>query len=71
MDSVLQDINIADPTAGAASDEEMADGVTAQATQQKQRHEKNKNDKKEKKEKKSKKSKSEDVDAMDVDAPTP
>ncbi|TKA63906.1 Nucleolar protein 56 [Cryomyces minteri] len=34
MDDVLRDINIEDPTAGGASDEEMADGVTAQATEQ-------------------------------------
>ncbi|KAJ9659789.1 Nucleolar protein 56 [Coniosporium apollinis] len=60
MDAVLADIHIADPTAGAASDEEMADGVTAAATEQKVRQKKMK-----KEEKKSKKSKSEDVEMAD------
>jgi hypothetical protein len=37
MDAVLAEVKVTDPTAGAASDEEPADGVTAQATQQKRR----------------------------------
>lgn len=61
MDAVLADIDVADPTAGAASDEEMADGITAKATEQVQRH------KAEKEEKKKRKSKSLGADAMDVD----
>ncbi|KAK4914812.1 hypothetical protein LTR28_013634, partial [Elasticomyces elasticus] len=66
MNRVLGDINIDDPTAGAASDEEMADGVTAQATQQAVRRKK---EKEAKKEKKSKRSKAEDPDdAIDAKA---
>ncbi|OCL10444.1 Nop-domain-containing protein [Glonium stellatum] len=53
MDSVLADINIDDPTAGAAGDVEMADGVTSQATELAVRQKKEKKDKKEKKSKKS------------------
>jgi nucleolar protein 56 len=49
MNSVLADIGVEDPTATAAEDVEMADGVTAGATEQAIR--------KEKKEKKSKKAK--------------
>lgn len=49
MDSVLADIQVEDPTAGAAEDVVMADGITAKATEQAIR--------KEKKEKKSKKDK--------------
>ncbi|KAF1839775.1 Nop-domain-containing protein [Decorospora gaudefroyi] len=52
MNSVLADIGIEDPTATAAEDVEMADGVTAAATEQAMR--------KEKKDKKSKKSKATD-----------
>lgn len=50
MESVLADIDVEDPTARAAEDVEMADGITAKATEQAIRKEK----KKEKKEKKSK-----------------
>jgi nucleolar protein 56 len=58
MESVLAEVHIEDPTAEAASDVEMADGVTAQATEQKVRHEKkDKKGKKDKKEKKDKKRK--------------
>lgn len=53
MDSVLADINIDDPTAGATEDVEMADGATTKATEQAVRHKKEKRDKKEKKSKKS------------------
>jgi nucleolar protein 56 len=49
MNSVMADIGVEDPTATAAEDVEMADGVTAGATEQAIR--------KEKKEKKSKKTK--------------
>lgn len=59
MDSLLADINIEDPTAGATSDVEMADGVTSTAVEQKSREKKK--DKKEKKEKKDKKRKSMDA----------
>jgi nucleolar protein 56 len=52
MNSVLADIGVEDPTATATEDVEMADGVTAAATEQAIR--------KEKKEKKSKKSKDAD-----------
>lgn len=52
MDSLLADINIEDPTAGATSDVEMADGITSTATEQVRREKKK--DKKEKKEKKRK-----------------
>ncbi|KAF2084566.1 Nop-domain-containing protein [Saccharata proteae CBS 121410] len=52
MDKVLGDINVEDPTAGAASDEEMADGVTSKATEQKVRAKKDKEGKKDKKDKK-------------------
>jgi hypothetical protein len=56
MNAVLGDINVEDPTAGAAEDVEMADGVTAAATEQAVRKEKSKDEKK--KEKKDKKRKS-------------
>ncbi|KAE9963711.1 snoRNP complex protein nop56 [Venturia inaequalis] len=59
MDSLLADINIEDPTAGATSDVEMADGITSTAVEQKSREKKK--DKKEKKEKKDKKRKSMDA----------
>jgi len=55
MDSLLADINIEDPTAGATSDVEMADGITSTATEQVRRKEKK--DKKEKGGKKDKKEK--------------
>lgn len=55
MNSVLADIGTEDPTSTAAEDVEMADGITAAATEQAVRKEKKK------KEKKSKKSK--DVEA--------
>jgi nucleolar protein 56 len=51
MDSVMQDIDMDDPTADAAEDVVMADGITAKATEQAVRKEKS--EKKEKKEKKS------------------
>ncbi|KAF2206923.1 hypothetical protein CERZMDRAFT_88919 [Cercospora zeae-maydis SCOH1-5] len=57
MDATLASMDIADPTAIAADEENGAAGVTAGAAEQKQR-----------KEKKSKKSKSEDVDMADIDA---
>lgn len=53
MNAVMTDIGIEDPTATATEDVEMADGVTAAATEQAVRKEKK--DKKEKKEKKAKK----------------
>lgn len=56
MDSLLADINIEDPTAGATSDVEMADGITSTATEQVRREKK-----KEKKDKKDKKRKNEEV----------
>lgn len=57
MNSVMADLGVADPTAIASEDVEMADGVTASATEQAVRKEK-----KEKKEKKSKKSKDVEVE---------
>jgi nucleolar protein 56 len=59
MDSVMADINMEDPTADAAEDVVMADGITAKATEQAIRKSK---DKKEKK----KKSKDADSDAEAV-----
>jgi nucleolar protein 56 len=56
MNSVLADIGVEDPTATATEDVEMADGVTAAATEQAIRKEK-KDKKEKKKEKKSKKDK--------------
>jgi nucleolar protein 56 len=53
MNAVLSDIGVADPTATATEDVEMADGVTAAATEQAIRKEK-KDKKEKKKEKKSK-----------------
>ena len=53
MDEVLTNIDVEDPTAAGAEDVEMADGVTAQATEQVVRKKKSKEErKKEKKEKK-------------------
>jgi nucleolar protein 56 len=52
MNLVMTDIGVEDPTAIAAEDVEMADGITASATEQAVRKEKK--DKKEKKKKKSK-----------------
>ncbi|KAH0297250.1 Nop-domain-containing protein, partial [Aureobasidium melanogenum] len=63
MNAVLGDINVEDPTAGAAEDVEMADGVTAAATEQAVRKEKSKEEKK--KEKKEKKRKSMGADSDD------
>ena len=60
MNAVMTDIGIEDPTAGASEDVEMADGVTAAATEQAVRKEK-----KEKKDKKSKKSKDAEEDVSD------
>jgi nucleolar protein 56 len=51
MEKVLAEVNIADPTAEADSDVIMADGITAQATEQKLRHNEEKKAKKEKKRK--------------------
>jgi nucleolar protein 56 len=51
MNNVLAEVNVADPTAEADSDVEMADGITAQATEQKLRHKEEKKAKKEKKRK--------------------
>ncbi|KAF2738284.1 Nop domain-containing protein [Polyplosphaeria fusca] len=48
MDSVLADINVEDPTAAATEDVEMADGITAKATEQAIRKKKDKKEKKEK-----------------------
>ncbi|KAF1352050.1 hypothetical protein BDV97DRAFT_292472 [Delphinella strobiligena] len=62
MNAVLGDINVEDPTAGAAEDVEMADGVTSAATEQKVREKKSKEEKK--KDKKKRKS-----DVMDIDEP--
>jgi nucleolar protein 56 len=62
MDSVLADINVEDPTAAAAEDVEMADGITAKATEQAVRKKKEKKDKKEKKEKKEKRKHAQDDD---------
>jgi nucleolar protein 56 len=57
MNAVMTDIGVVeDPTAAPAEDVEMADGITAAATEQVVRKEK-----KEKKDKKEKKAKSEDV----------
>ncbi|KAF2259991.1 Nop domain-containing protein [Lojkania enalia] len=56
LDSVLADIQIDDPTATSAEDVEMADGITAKATEQAVRK------KKDKEKKKDKKSKSADTD---------
>lgn len=60
MNSVMTDIGIEDPTATAAEDVEMADGITAAATEQAVRKEK-----KQKKEKKDKKEKSTEVKSQD------
>jgi len=60
MNSVMADIGIEDPTAGASEDVEMADGVTAAATEQAVRKEK-----KDKKDKKSKKSKDAEEDVSE------
>ena len=60
MNSVMTDIGIEDPTAGASEDVEMADGITAAATEQAVRKEK-----KDKKDKKSKKSKDAEEDVSD------
>lgn len=57
MNSVMTDIGIEDPTATAAEDVEMADGITAAATEQAVR--------KEKKSKKDKKSKSTEEDVSE------
>jgi nucleolar protein 56 len=56
MNSVLADIGVEDPTATAAEDVEMADGITAAATEQAVRKEKK--EKKDKKDKKKDKKKS-------------
>lgn len=63
MNSVLADIGVEDPTATATEDVEMADGVTAAATEQAMRKEKK--DKKDKK--KDKKSKDTEVEAASSD----
>lgn len=77
MDLVLGDINVDDPTNAGAEDEEMADGVTAGATEQMHRKKKGEQlsgptadvlagvsaDKKEKKDKKKKKKHAEEVSA--------
>ena len=60
MNSVMTDIGIEDPTATAAEDVEMADGITAAATEQAVRKEK-----KQKKQKKDKKEKSTEVKSQD------
>jgi nucleolar protein 56 len=66
MNSVLTDIGVADPTATAAEDVEMADGVTASATEQAVRKEKkDKKDKKDKKKDKKSKPIEEEVSAKD------
>jgi nucleolar protein 56 len=59
MNLVMTDIGVEDPTAAAAEDVEMADGITASATEQAVR--KVKKDKKEQKEKKKSKATEEDV----------
>jgi nucleolar protein 56 len=69
MDAVLMDIDVEDPTAAAARDEEMVDGITAKATEQAQRHKLDKKSKKDKKKGKRESQISEEKaeDAMDVD----
>jgi nucleolar protein 56 len=59
MDEVLADINVEDPTSKGAEDVEMADGVTAKATEQAIRK------KKEKKEKKSKQAESDEEEVVE------
>jgi nucleolar protein 56 len=59
MNSVLADIGVEDPTATAAEDVEMADGITASATEQAVRKEKK--EKKDKKKDKKSKTAEEDV----------
>jgi nucleolar protein 56 len=59
MNSVLADIGVEDPTATAAEDVEMADGITASATEQAVRKEKK--EKKDKKKDKKSKAAEEDV----------
>src|ERR1700748_2598732 len=85
MDSVLVELKISDPTAEAAEDEIMADGVTSQAAEQKMRQEEIKKEKKDKREKKKEKkekkraivaddgvsSPTHDDDAMDIDGGVP
>jgi nucleolar protein 56 len=61
MNSVLADIGVEDPTATATEDVEMADGVTAAATEQAIRKEK----KEKKDKKKDKKSKTIDEDVSE------
>jgi len=72
MDAVLAESATLDPTSGALSDEEMADGVTSQAVEQKLRK-KEKKDKKDKKEKRKSKSGDEvaaiEPEAMEIDEP--
>lgn len=65
MDLVLSDLEVADPTAFAAEEEEAAPGVTAQAMEQEERHRVEREDKKEKKKKK--KSKASGEDGVDVE----
>jgi nucleolar protein 56 len=59
MNSVMADIGVEDPTATAAEDVEMADGITASATEQAVRKEKK--EKKDKKKEKKSKTAEEDV----------
>jgi nucleolar protein 56 len=59
MNSVLTDIGVVDPTATAAEDVEMANGITAAATEQAVRKEKK--EKKDKKKDKKSKAAEEDV----------
>ena len=68
MDDALANINVEDPTAAGAEDEEMVDGVTAQATEQalrKKSKEERKKEKKEKKKAEKMKEISEDVQMLD------
>ncbi|KAI9666381.1 MAG: snoRNP complex protein nop56 [Bathelium mastoideum] len=70
MDDVLANVNVEDPTAAGTEDVVMADGVTAQATEQVVRKKKSKEEKKkEKKEKKEKKKteKTNGVEDIDMD----
>ncbi|KAL9131914.1 MAG: hypothetical protein Q9217_000274 [Psora testacea] len=68
MDSVLAETNVADPTAGADSDEEMADlAPRAAQTEEKQKKDKKKDKEERRKEKKEKKRKHAEIDSGDVE----
>ena len=69
MDDVLANMNVEDPTAAGAEDEEAADGVTAQATEQVMRKKSKEEKKKDKKDKRKaeKVNRFADVDGVDSD----